>query len=201
MNRVAYRLRRAAALLAFLLPISLWLTACQTKDAFTTSPSRAENAGEWKVEKQVDRITNQPVSSAFVMTRASNSMVDNPKSGQLQLLCFDKQPVVRFAFEFKIGAEQNSEFGYRFDDKAGHDNIAARILKGNNVAVIEDRAAVQRFVEELASSRTLFVRVRSLNMGRTAAEFKVEQAQQAIDAAYANCPVGPSGTPRSSRAS
>jgi hypothetical protein len=33
------------------------------------------------------------------------------------------------------------------------------------------------------------VRIRSLNAGRTAAEFKVEGAQAAIDAALAGCPV------------
>lgn len=203
MSCVAYRLRLAISLRTFLLltsllPISLLLAACQTKDAFVTSPGRAESIGDWKIENQTDRVTNQPLSSAFVMAMASNSMTGNPKPAQLQLLCFDKQPVVRFAFEFKIGAELNSEFGYRFDDRPGHDNIGVRILKGNNVAMIEERAAVQRFVDELANSHMLFVRVRSLNMGRTAAEFKIDGAPKAIEAAFANCPIVPTKPARNS---
>jgi hypothetical protein len=55
--------------------------------------------------------------------------------------------------------------------------------------VIEDRAEVAQFVSELATSSALYVRTRSLNASRTSAEFKVDGAAAAIDAAFAGCPV------------
>jgi hypothetical protein len=108
------------------------------------------------------------------------------QSASLQLSCFMTQPVVKFNFESKIGTNLNSYLGYRFDERPGHE-IGARFVKGASAVVIEDKAEVAQF--ELATSRVLYVRIRSLNAGRTAAEFKVEGAQAAIDAALAGCPV------------
>jgi hypothetical protein len=95
---------------------------------------------------------------------------------------------VKFNFESKIGTNLNSYLGYRFDEKPGHE-IGARFVKGASAVVIDDKAEVAQFVSELATSKVLYVRIRSLNAGRTAAEFKVEGAQAAIDAALAGCPV------------
>lgn len=166
------------------------LTACQTKDAFVASPGSAAVSGNWKIESQTDRVTGKPISSAFVMTSASNSIASQPRPAQLQLMCFDGRPIVRFAFEFKIGAERNTELGYRIDERPGHDNVETRILTTHTVAVIDEPAAVATFVGELAASRVLYVRLRSLTAGRTAAEFKTEGAQRAIDDAFAGCPLG-----------
>ena len=65
-----------------------------------------------------------------------------------------------------------------------------RILQDFRTAVIEDPAEVRRFVDELQTSQTLYVRIRSLNAGRTAVEFKVEDAD-AVRSAYAECPLKP----------
>ena len=110
---------------------------------------------------------------------------------QLQLTCFERNPVVRFSFEFKIGSDKNSALGYRFDDKPGRDNVESRILLGYTVIVIEDKAAVAQFIDELANSNTLYLRIRSLNAGRTTAEFRVAGAAAAVQAALAECPVTP----------
>ena len=66
-----------------------------------------------------------------------------------------------------------------------------RILQDFRTAVIEDPAEVRRFVDELQTSQTLYVRIRSLNAGRTAVEFKVEDAADAVRSAYAECPLKP----------
>ena len=107
----------------------------------------------------------------------------------LQLTCFERNPVVRFSFEFKVGSDENSALGYRFDDKPGRDNVASRILLGYTVIVIEDKAAVAQFIDELVNSSTLYLRIRSLNAGRTTAEFRVAGAAAAVQAALAECPV------------
>lgn len=168
--------------------IALALGACATRDPYVTA-SNTTPSGNWKIERQTDRITGMPVASAQVSTdTSSNSLDEKVRSAGLQLTCFDKNPIVRFTFDFKIGSDKNSLLGYRFDDKPGHDNVESRILVGYKVIVIEDKAEVARFVSELANANALTVRIRSLNAGRSIAEFKVDGAPAAIEAALAACP-------------
>jgi hypothetical protein len=166
------------------------LGACA--DPYVSTTANTVSSGEWKIERQADRVTGNAIASALVRTRnSSHSGEDYAKPAQLQLTCFERNPVVRFSFEFKIGSDKNSAFGYRFDDKPGHDNVESRILIGYTVIVIEDKAAVAQFIDELVNSNTLYLRIRSLNNGRTTAEFRVAGAAAAMQAALAECPVTP----------
>lgn len=165
------------------------LAACQMPDPYVVAPATT-TSGNWKIEKQVDRITGVPVPSAInIITNASNSFADYAKPASLQLTCFEGKPLVRFAFEFKVGTDPASIIGYRFDEKPGHDNVAARFLQEYRTVVIEDRDAVTTFAGELATSSTLIIRIRSLAAGRTTAEFKLDGAPAAIEAAFAGCPL------------
>jgi len=85
--------------------------------------------------------------------------------------------------------------GYRFGEKLGHE-IKARFLHDFKTAVIEDRAATAQFLGELETSALLYVRIRSLNMGRSAAEFQLEGGPDAIKEALAACPIAPAQTPK-----
>jgi hypothetical protein len=166
---------------------ALLLTAC-ARDPYVSQAS-AVREGNWRIERQPDRVTGAPISSAFLVTRASSSAgVLYTQPASLQLSCFMGQPVVKFSFENKIGSNLNSFLGYRFDEKPGHE-IGARFLAGYTAAVIEDKAEVAQFVSELATSRSLYVRTRSLNAGRSTAEFDLDGAPAAIEAAFAGCPV------------
>jgi hypothetical protein len=174
-----------AVLLAVL---ALTLCACRDRDPLVSSAS-AIPVGDWRIERQTDRITGEPLSSAILMTaKSSNSAEAYAQPAQLQLLCFKDQPLVRLTFEFKVGSAKNSMLGYRFDEKPGHE-IEARFLQDFKTAVIEKKEEVTQFVSELATANVLYVRIRSLNMGRTTAEFRLIGAPIAIDAAYAGCPV------------
>jgi hypothetical protein len=102
--------------------------------------------------------------------------------------------VVRFVFEFKIGTNLNSFLGYRFDEKPGHE-IGARFVQDSTAVMIEEPADVAQFVSDLTTSNTLYIRIRSLNAGRSSAEFKVDGAPEAIAAAFAGCPVVPPAPP------
>ena len=167
---------------------ALILCAC-ARDPYVLSKDLGVWPGEWQIERQADRVTGKPINSAFLVTRTSSSVnALVPQSATLQLACFLDQPVVKFSFENKIGTNLNSFLGYRFDDKPGHE-IGARFVANSTAVVIEDRADVAQFVGELATSRALYVRTRSLNASRTSAEFKVDGAAAAIDAAFAGCPV------------
>jgi hypothetical protein len=173
------------------------LAACATRDPLV-STSAATPAGNWRLERQVDRVTGAPLSSAFLLTRSSShSNVAFPQPAQLQLTCFKEQPIIRLAFEFKVGSNRNSMLGYRFDDKPGRE-VDARFLQDYRTVVIEDKADVAQFVNELATSNVLYVRIRSLNAGRTTAEFRLDGAPAAIEAAFAGCPL-PSDQQRGSK--
>ena len=181
--------RIAFAMIAVMLCAGLG--ACYTRDPYVATPVTTAS-GNWKIEKQVDRITGVPVPSAMlIINNASNSFADYAQPASMQLTCFDGKPMVRFAFDFKVGTDPNSTLGYRFDEKPGHDNVAARFLQEYRTVVIEDRAAVTTFANELSMSNVLVIRIRSLAAGRTTAEFRLDGAPAALEAAFAGCPLTP----------
>lgn len=172
--------------------LGLGLGACVTRDPSVAPITTA--AGNWKIERQLDRITGAPLPSAQLITDTSSNSLDmQTRPASLQLTCFDNQPLVRFAFAFKVGTEGNTAFGYRFDDRPGHDNVNTRVLSNHTVMVIDNRAEVERFVSELRESRTLVVRIRSLSGPRTTAEFRLDGAPAAVEAAFAGCPGATAG--------
>jgi hypothetical protein len=163
------------------------------------STAGAKPAGNWRIERQTDRITGTPISSARLVTRSSSHSAEPfPQSAELQLSCFKEQPIVRLAFNVRVGSNRNSMLGYRFDEKPGHE-AEARFLQDYKTVVIEDADEVAQFARALAISNVLYVRIRSLNAGRTAAEFKLNGAPAAIEAAYADCPL-PAEKPKPRRA-
>lgn len=165
---------------------SLCLCGC-ARDPFVT-PKGEIRSGEWWIPQQIDRVTGLPLPSAYVFAQASSSNVEYPRVSSLMLTCLEKnEPLVRFAFDFKIGNNRDSVLGYRFDDRPGHEDVASRIVRGNQIMVIENREAIARFVSELPGSKTLYVRIRSLNGGRTAVEYPLEGSAAALRAAFANC--------------
>lgn len=174
---------------------ALLLSACAGRDPYVSNAS-AVPAGNWRIEKRADPITGAPISNAFMMTnKSSNSTVDFPQPAQLNLLCFKDQPIVRIVFSFKVGSNRESVFGYRFDDKPGHE-VTPRILQDNRTVVIEEKADVAQFASELATAEVLHLRIRSLNAGRTTAEFQLNGALAALEAGYAGCPLSPNPAER-----
>lgn len=168
---------------------ALGLCGCAGRDPYVATPATTVS-GNWKIEKQEDRITGVPVPSAImIIPNASNSFADYARPASMQLTCFEGKPMVRFAFDFKVGADTNSTLGYRFDEKPGHDNVPAYFLQEYKTMVINDTAEVARFVGEMQGSNTLVIRMRSLSAGRTTAEFKLDGAPAAIEAAFAGCPL------------
>ncbi|MES2752622.1 MAG: hypothetical protein V4661_14735 [Pseudomonadota bacterium] len=176
--------------------LGVGLGGCAGRDPYVAAPASTPS-GNWKIERQIDRITGVPVPAAInVIDNASNSFADRPRPASMQLTCFDGKPLVRFAFEFKVGSDTNSILGYRFDEKPGRDNVGGvRFLQEHKTVVIEDRAAVATFVGDLNGSNTLLIRIRSLNAGRTTAEFKLDGSPAAIEAAFAGCPPTPPPAP------
>lgn len=186
---------RAVALMCWISVVSTALGGCATRDPFVTSAGQTKS-GEWQIENQIDRVTGAKVPSVMLTGASSNNNVDDSKPGALQMTCFGNKPLVRFGFEFKVGADSNSFIGYRFDDKPGRDNIAGvRFLQDYRMVVIDNKADVAQFVSDLEGAHKLYVRIRSLNAGRTSAEFIVDGSPAAVQAAFADCPLTPDVKP------
>jgi len=174
--------------------LCLVLGGC-ARDPYVTADGETLN-GNWYIAHQVDRVTGVELPSSAVFALASNTNVDYPRASQLQLTCLDGKPLVRFAFDFKIGNDRDSVLGYRFDDRPGHENVESRVLRDRQILLIEDPVALGQFVSELPGASKLYVRIRSMNSGRTAAEYDLDGSAEAMQAAYAKCPMPPPPKPR-----
>ena len=168
----------------------LLLAACAGRDAIV-SMADTSPAGNWLIEKTTDRITGQPISNAMLMSLASHSSQPFPHKSMLQLQCFKGAPIVRILFDTKLGSSRNAEVGYRFDDKPGKETAPVRFVDDFKSFVIEDRTELASFIPELGRSHVLYFRIRSFTSGRTSVEFKLDGAEAAVAAAYANCPLKP----------
>jgi hypothetical protein len=149
----------------------------------------AASSGDWDIKQKTDPITGAPASTALLRSsRTVHSTLGFTPASFLELGCFKGLPSVGLVFQFDVGSTKESEFGYRFDAKPGH-QIDARVLPNHSTIVIEAKGDVGKFASELAASNTLYVQIRSLTEGQTTAEFAVAGAQAAIDAAFAGCPL------------
>lgn len=172
------------------------LCACATGNIGTPLPG----GGEWKIEQRADRVADQPVQSAVLVTRSRNANAAKQKPAEtqmssLQLLCFDGEPVVRFYFSHDVGSDRNSRLTYKFDNRPAT-KTNARILQDFQTVMLEDRKDVAAFAEGLRDARKLDVTVSALIGGQTLAEFNVEGGAAAVDASYKTCPLPAVPAPR-----
>ncbi len=170
------------------------LTGC-SRDPFVndiyTRPTD-NRFGNWRIDRQIDRITGKPISSAEMRAiKTSTSEEDNniyiARNALLELQCFRDVPTARFVFNYYIGTERNSTLGWRFDDKPGQEG-EARILRDYKTLIIDQPGEMKTFLEQMVTSRILYVRIRSLNGPRTSAEFALEGSAEAVRSAFADCP-------------
>jgi hypothetical protein len=195
-DRIARKVAPAASLAAGLGAVALALAACAARDPPVEAKTGVVAGSKWQIERAIDRITNARVSSALVQTRTvANSFIAFPPPAAMQLTCFKGGPIVRFTFPFKVGSTRNAQLGYAFDQNPGREPDV-RFVEGAKNVVIEDPDEVARFASGLAGAATLYVRIRSLNVGRTSAEFEVAGAPAAIAAAYEECPLPKAGDPK-----
>jgi hypothetical protein len=169
----------------------LMLGACGAGDATIHGILGPQSGNVWKVEQKTDQISGLPTATAWIRTLSTNNSKNGDiSSTMLQLMCFKGNPIVRLNFGSRVGSNRNSTVGYRFDQKPGRD-VDVTFLPDFKTIIIEEKADVEQFLNELAVSSLLLVRVSSLFAGRTTAEFALNGAPQAIEAAYAQCPVKP----------
>jgi hypothetical protein len=175
----------------------LLLAACTHDPYVNVTAANTTPSGEWRIERQTDRVTGAPISNALLMTyHVSNSNMVVAPPARLQLACFKEHAAVVIAFAFKIGSTRNAELAYRFDAKPGHEP-RVRIVDDYRSVLIDDPNEVMRFTGDTATSDGLYLHIRSLTAAaRTSAEFMVAGAPPAIAAAYAGCPLTPAAQAR-----
>lgn len=172
-----------------LIGLALAAGACVTRDASVQLTAPPTSSGAWKIEQRIDRISGEPAPVASIITsRTTFTWTSNFYAAGIELACFEKRPVIRIVFGHRIGSKKNSNVAYRFDEKPGREP-EARILPDYKTIVIDDKAEVARFIEDLASANLLLVRVNSLFAGRATAEFRVQGAPPAIETITAGCPL------------
>jgi hypothetical protein len=157
-------------------------------------------AGEWKVGQRADRVADQPIESAVLVTRSRNVKAGRddpgmPQNVSLQLQCFDGEPVVRFYFSHEVGSNRNSRLTYKFDN-APATRTDARILQDFQTVMLESKKDVVTFTNGLRDAKRLDITVSGLITGNTIAEFNVEGAAAAIDISYKTCPLPAAPPPR-----
>lgn len=179
----------------------VWLGLGLSLAACAGAPPSAETAaaGAWRIEQRHD-----PINGTTATAMVGKPVVD-PKTlvfhkTLLQLMCFDGAPIVRFAFDFNVGAANSTTLSYRFDDNPPRPNIKSHLVgRDVKVVTIEDRAAVAQFAQELAAANVLHLQIASLTRGRLNIDYPVAGGAAAIEASYATCPVG-SDNPRAKTA-
>jgi hypothetical protein len=169
---------------AFVLVPALMLTACITS---RLPGSQRPDAGDWRFVKRED-----PALGTTTVARLYIQTPDRKKGTvytELELACFKQQPVVRIEFPVKVGSNRSATLAYRFDERPARET-GARFLQDYRTVVLEDKSEVAEFIKDLGTAHMLSLSIDSLVVGRTSARLKVQGATQAIEAAYAACPVG-----------
>jgi hypothetical protein len=179
--RAVARLRAALVLVPALLP-ALLLTAC------IPPGSERPGAGNWKFVKRTDLVLGT-VTVVRLYLQSYDFNKNEIEYTELELSCFKQQPVVKLQFPFKVGSNRSATLAYRFDEKPVRES-SARFLQDFRTIVLEDKNEVADFIKELGTAQMLALSVDSLIVGRTSLRLKVQGAPQAIEAAYAACPVG-----------
>jgi hypothetical protein len=188
-NRVVREwVRRVAVLMAAGL-----LAACAA--GAQSAPEVRPGPSPWKVGQFNDSIRGKTPAAIINFTFAVDPFNAKFEQGLLVLECFRNNPVVRFAFPYKVGSNQSASLAYRFDENQGVDP-KVRFLRDYSTIVIEDVSEVRRFLTELATATKLNVRIDSHIAKRTNLYLDVQGAGPAIDTVLAGCPLPPMSEPK-----
>ncbi|NVO12521.1 MAG: hypothetical protein HXX10_00630 [Rhodoplanes sp.] len=173
--------------------LGLLLGGCFVQDRSYVLAKPDETSGSWRIEHRIDRITGKPAPTAFVTTMLSNNKTTAIRPALVQVMCFEDKPIVRFSFDLRVGADRNSTFAYRVDNRPGSE-VDATFLEDRKTIAIDDTAVVARFIEDVSAGSMLLVRTESLFAGRTVAEFRIVGAKAAFAPVLEACPL-PAGAP------
>lgn len=160
-----------------------------------STPAEAASSGDWQITQKVDSVTGSKLTN--VLLRSSKTTHDGlmfAPNAVMQFVCLKGRPLIHLMFGFQIGSKADTEVSYRFDEGPAQP-VQPRILRGLQIAVIENKAEVAEFLRALPTANALYLVVNSLAEGRTSAEFRVSGAQAAVDVISAVCTPGAASKP------
>jgi hypothetical protein len=175
--------------------LGLLLGGCETAMSLIVPVGGDARTGNWRIERVADPVSRtgqQP--SASLPSRSWHSKYTLPRSVVMQITCAKTQPQVRFAFDIRVGSSRTATVEYRFDDRPLQE-VKARFRQESTMAVLEDEDEVAELIGGLTTARALHLRIRSLNLGVTTAEFRLDGAASATAVALMSCPPAGASAP------
>jgi hypothetical protein len=158
-----------------------------------TADAAPRGKGQWRIEARQSPIAGKTQYSAVIISRARNSSLPRHdpfalQLASLQLMCFDGAPIVRLHFSQRNGSRNHLQLSYR---AAGQERRQPpfRLLSDLRTFIIDERAAVIQFANDMRAANMLWVELFALTTGMSVTDFRVEFADTALDIAYADCPL------------
>lgn len=173
----------------------LLLGACAGDSVHTAAPNKP-NTSQRKFEQRP--VSGSQVTTAWLSIRRYNFLSTTFYEGELQFLCFKTRPVIRLAFNLRVGSDKTAALACRFDQNPER-YAKAKFFAQEKFIVIDDGKEVADFSNQLQSAQSLFLRVTRLRGGSFTAKFPVHGAQHAIDTAFAECPIAHKPKPHTSK--
>ncbi len=160
--------------------------------AMTAGPTLAASfeslhAGRWMWAEGVDRITDQTVGRAYLMTTEIVDVTAGLEEVRLALTCTGGKPVMDIEWSFKAAGKVNLTLEYRFAGQPGR-NLRARYVNRTHQQAT-DLAGIRRFLADARVSDILRLRVTSDLYGVREAAFRATAGADIYRRFTAACPV------------
>ena len=144
-------------------------------------------ASRWQWSQGVDRITDQMVSRATLLTTAIEEQQLGLEEARLALTCTAGKAVMDIDWSFKAAGPSNLTLEYRFAGRPGR-GLKARYVNRSREEVA-DIADIRRFLADARTSDRLRLRVTSDAYGTTEANFRAEAGADVVARFTAACHV------------
>ncbi len=147
-------------------------------------------ASRWQWMEGVDRITDQKISRAILMTVAIADHQPGLDEARIVLTCTGGKPGMDIDWSFRAAGKANLTVDYRFAGQPGR-GLAAHYVNRTRQRVA-DLAGIRRFLADARSSDSLRLRVTSDLGGTVEATFRAAAGADIYRRFTAACPVAAS---------
>lgn len=143
-------------------------------------------ASRWQWSEGIDRITDERVSRAILLTVAITDMQLGIAEARIALTCTGGKPVMDVDWSFKAAGKRNLTLEYRFAGRPGR-SLTVRYVNRSRQEVT-DLAGIRRFLADARRSDRLRLRVTSDAYGAREATFRAAAGADIVRRFAAACP-------------
>ena len=144
-------------------------------------------ASRWQWSEGVDRLTDQRVSRATLLTVMIEGAQLGDSEARVALICTAGKAVMDIDWSFRAAGQSNLTLEYRFAGQPGR-SLKARYVNRNREEVT-DLDGIRRFLADARTSDRLRLRVTSDAYGTTEASFRAEAGADVVARYTAACPL------------